>query len=267
MKKVLGSLLLLIFLLTGVRLHAAQGQEPSIRLYVKYADGNRKDSVFMIVHMETDSPGVRKEVEQYGIDGNYFGESEACKRSDFCLFKSAKKPYHQFVFVYAGHSEISPSFELDSYHSSFDAYVDADGKVELKNTTPWFLRGSKPYSMYRTALLSVVAEILVLWLVLLVLRYPSKSRFLSGMFFANLIGLPVFFGLMELSDSAIMWFVAEAAMIAVETVFVWWFMKKAAGLGKMALLVFLLNLFSVFAGGAFHFLTTLFGPYIIQYLR
>lgn len=264
--KELRYLLSVIGLLCVLPSFAAQVPKPSIRFYVTYANGSEKQAVYLILHREADTSGTAKGIEWPNPAGEFFDTSEVCKNATFCQFSSHLRKYHQLVFLYSDSSKISQEIEPDAYHSAYEVYVNGSG-FDIKNVTPWFLRTGKPYSMYRTAILSVVVELLVLWLVLLIVRYPDKKRFLLGMFLANLIALPVFFGLMELSDTSLMWFLAEAVMIGIETVFVWWFMKRAATPGKMTLLVFLLNLFSVFAGGAALFFAMLFGQDIIQYLH
>lgn len=264
MKK-LRFLLSVSVLLYGLSAYAAQVPKPSIRFYIRYADESQKQAVRMILQHESDTSGAPKEVGQNN-HGHYFDTTDVCRNSVYCEFSSRLRKYHQLILVYDDHSEISEDIEPDAYHSAYDVSVSA-GKITLTNTTPWFLRTGKPYSMYRTVLLAFVTELLVLWLVLLVVRYPDKGRFLLGMLLANVVGLPLFFGLMALSDTGWMWFVAEALMIAVETLIVWVFMKKAVSPGKTAFLVFLLNLFSVFAGGAALFFAMLFGQDLIQYLR
>lgn len=261
MKK-LRFLLSVSVLLYGLSAYAAQVPKPSIRFRITFADEKLKQGLSYIVHRESDTAGVGKDKAPVFV----FDSTGACIGSVDCLFDSRLRKYHDLFFVYADSARVGEEVQPDAYHSVYDVSVSA-GKITLTNTTPWFLRTGKPYSMYRSVLLAFVTELLVLWLVLLVVRYPDKWRFLLGMLLANVVGLPLFFGLMALSDTGWMWFVAEALMIAVETLIVWVFMKKAVSPGKTAFLVFLLNLFSVFAGGAALFFAMLFGQDLIQYLR
>lgn len=250
-------LCLLFLLLLGFgSLHAARQPKPTVQLRVEYADAALAADVVRLLHIESDSP-----------DFGASPDTVACDRSADCLFEGLYKKYHRLVWVYGNHPAKTADFTQDAYHASYQAEVDASGNVSIRSRTPWFLRDNNPYALIRSITVTLVSELLVLWLVLLILGYPDKVRFLAGLFLANILSLPFAFGIVYLFDSRAGWFMGEILTIAVESVFLWYFMKKAATLPKMAVLVLLLNVLGLFVGGAVLFFTMLFGQQLTQFVR
>ncbi len=168
-------------------------------------------------------------------------------------------PYHRLMFVFENDTLISNVFTKSAFRSRYSVTV-YDDRVIVKNQTPWFFREESPFPFIRAALVTLSVELSALLVLLFIFGYPMKKQFMTGVFLANVISLPLFwFGIMGLFNSAGGWIGGELFVVLFEALSLWFFIRKAEKFGKILLLVFFLNFLSVLAGGAVLFLSVIIG--------
>jgi|GEM_PF-5929923 len=236
--------------LSSFTVWANKSIKPSMTFLIEY-DGNRKENFLQLIQLQYNTAQDAIPADTIATIGCDFAEK--------CLSSKNYAAFHKLMFVFADDTLFSPMFGKNAAHSVYKIKV-SDSDISVVDQTPWFSRDDNPYAFFRTSIITMVSELLGLFVVLLIFGYPNKLRFLLAVLLANIVSLPVFtFGVMGLSNSLLGWLFGMVFVIFYESYFVWHFMKKPASFGKIAMLVVFLNFLSMLAGGAFLFFNMTFG--------
>jgi hypothetical protein len=248
MKKTL-SIFFLTFL-SSFPLLANKASKPSMTFLVEY-EGSRKENFLQLIQLQYNTAQDLIPADTITTIG--------CDSPEKCLSSKDYAAFHKLMFVFPDDTLFSPMFGKNATNSIYKIKV-SDSGISVVDKTPWFSRDDNPYAFYRVSIITIIIEVLGLFVVLLIFGYPDKMRFMLAVFLANLVSLPVFtFGILGLSNSLLGWLFGMVFVILFESFFVWFFMKKPASIGKMIMLVVFLNFLSMLAGGAFMFFNMTFG--------
>lgn len=253
------SVFFLFFIFSFVQFtYADMGPKPKMVFSIQYEDDLQSTFVRLIqlqYHNAdgSDMPDSLHEETRRGPEGLDCASANSCNSLAYSY-----RPYHKLMLVLTHDTLYSPIFEKQAFNSSYSVIVSKSG-LKVENTTSWFMREVEPYSFIRAVVITLTVEMLGMFVLLMLFGYPDKKPFLWAVLFANLISLPIFwFGIMNLMNSSLGWIMGELFVLVFETLFVWFFTKKVGSLGRMAVLVFILNFLSMLAGGAFWFLLMAF---------
>ena len=214
-------------------------------------EGHQKENFLRLIQLQYNTAQDQIPVDTIATIG--------CDSPEKCLSSKDYAAFHKLMFIFTDDTLVSPMFGKNAGNSVYNIKVSGS-EIAVVDITPWFSRDDNPYAFFRASIITIIIEVLGLFVVLLIFGYPDKIRFLLAVLLANLVSLPVFtFGILGLSNSLTGWLFGMVFVILFESFFVWYFMKKPASIGKMIMLVVFLNFLSMLAGGAFMFFNMTFG--------
>lgn len=257
MKKTILLLFSLVFISLGSSF-AQNAAQASMHFYMQHHSFYDTDTV-IIVQLQ-----YNRSDDTAPVDSIYHGHRNISKKltndwpKEFYSASPIYAPYQKLMFIINGDTSYSEIFTYTGSHGVYRVDFAKEG-IFVKNITPTIFRSDAPYSFYRTSIISLLIEIIGLWLVLLVLNYPDKKRFIIAVLLANIITLPIQGFLIPLLPALPGFIIGGIFVIVLEAAIVWYFTKKAGTFGKMILLSFFLNFLSLLAGGAFLFLYSMSG--------
>ena len=227
-----------------------KGTKPSMTFQIEY-EGNRKENFLRLIQLQYNTSQDLIPADTIAVIG--------CDSPEKCLSSKDYAAFHKLMFVFTDDTLFSPMFGKNAANSVYKIKVSGSD-ISVVDKTPWFSRDDNPFAFFRVSIVTIITEVLGLFIVLLIFGYPDKIRFMLAILLANLISLPIFtFGILGLSNTLAGWLFGMVFVILFESFFVWYFMKKPASIGKMILLVVFLNFLSMLAGGAFMFFNMTFG--------
>lgn len=254
------TLVILFSLLMVAVSYAQQASQPTMRFYVH--DDN---------HLFNMMGGLQKVIQlQYNyendklpIDSIYEGKANKqmlkISETEYISSTPIYAQYQRLMFVCKTDTVTTDLFTYAGQNGIYDVNLHKEG-FNVINITPWFFRDDMPAAYWRNLIVNLIVEVLALWLVLLLFKYPQKGRFLVGIALANVVSLTVFhFGIMKLLDSVLGYFIGLTCIVLFESFFLWYFTRKAGTFGRMVVLVVFLNFISLLANGALHFFNGMFG--------
>lgn len=247
------------FFLTAVTAFADMGPKPTMKFNITY-EGNRKAHFVQFFQLQYASATDLVPSDSLHEKTQRGPERATCETPEYCRSLAySYYDFHKLMFVFDDDTLYSPIFQKAAFNSVYNIRV-TDSEVIITNVTPWLFRADNPYAFFRALIITLLIELLALWAVLLIFRYPDKKRFLLVVLVANMISLPIFwFLIMGVINSVVGWVIGEIFVFLFESFFIWYMMKKAGSIGKIMMLVFFLNFLSMMAGGAFHFFNMMFG--------